>query len=125
MLNRKLFDLYSSLFPVSSNVEFKALLLYVVWITIKKNPGITENKLKWLLNNQFSFEETNIDLALSALTNPSIFNCVSKFQHTLKKSKRDVTHLRPKKEQMESMGLWEEYLTKNNPSLAELEVSSV
>ena len=101
--------LYFSLFPTTSAESFRKLLLFVVYSTIKNNDGITLNKLQWSLNSDFSFEETDVDITVNALSNKRIFGAISKFHINRRKGKqdsRDVVHLRLRKDNSNVIDSW-------------------
>jgi hypothetical protein len=123
MIESKIYELFPALFPVYKNEDFRSLLLFVVWTTIKENPGITENKLKWTLTQNYAFSEEDINLALSSLVNSQMFDSVSRFEHTHRQSGRTVVHLRPKKSRLLEMQKIEKLLIKTNPNLTYLKAS--
>lgn len=69
-----------------------AMQIFFVWSTIKANPDITLNQLRWLMSTEFILEQSVVDSAVAALTSKSLLNCVSKWQVHGK----DVFHLKVK-----------------------------
>lgn len=123
MVENKIYELFPALFRDYRNEDFRSLLLFVVWTTIKENPGITENKLKWTLTQNYAFSDADINLALSSLVNSQMFNSVSRFEHTHRQSGRTIVHLRPKKSRLPEMHNVEKLLIKTNPNLMYLKAS--
>lgn len=69
-----------------------AMQIFFVWSTIKANPDITLNQLRWLMFKEFILDQPVVDSAVAALTSKSLLNCVSKWQVQGK----DVFHLKVK-----------------------------
>lgn len=123
MLADKVYELFPSLFPKESTEQHRTFLLYAVWTTVRDNPGITENKLRWLLENRYSFSQDDINRAIAALVNPEMFDSVSRYELTLRKTGKTVAHLRPKKPALSNMKRVENMLIAKNPALWYLKAS--
>lgn len=110
--------LYFSMFPVDSTDEFRRFLLYVVYTAICEDDGITVNKIKWKLNNELSLKPDDIEIAINALSNPRLFNAVSKF-HVRGRKRRDpekeIVHLRLRKNQQGVIQAWVSRLLEEYP----------
>lgn len=110
--------LYFSMFPVESPDEFRRFLLYTVYTTICEDDGITVNKLKWNLNNEFAMKADDIEIAINALSSPKIFNAVSKFHLRGRKKQtqdKEIVHLRLRKNQQDIIQSWVERLLERFP----------
>lgn len=102
-------QLYFSMFPSENTEKFRRFLLYVVFNTIRENDGITLNRLQWKLHNEFTFEASDVEIAVNALSNQRIFNAVSKFhlpQRRGTESARRIVHLRLRKTEQELVESW-------------------
>lgn len=117
--------LYFSMFPTESTEKFRRFLLYVVLVTVREDDGITSNKIQWKLNNEFAFEASDVEIAVNALSNPRIFNAISKFHLKRKQGAeaRQIIHLRLRKENQELIEAWEKSILSDNPEYAEMTTS--
>lgn len=68
------------------------ITLLLTYLTIKQNPGITVNQLRWLLGEEFLFTSSVVDAAVATLTSRALLGSVSKW-HV---AGSDVIHLRCK-----------------------------
>lgn len=110
--------LYFSLFPKERPKDFKRLLLFSVYSKIKASEGITVNKLKWVLQTELSMQSEDIDIALQALCNPSLFYAVSKFNMKVRKPEnrnKKIVHLRLRKDQQHVISYWIDQLLETFP----------
>jgi len=114
-------QLYFSMFPVDSTPKFRRFLLYVVYTTIKENSGITTNKIQWKLDNDYALKVADIEIAINALSNPRIFNAVSKF-HLKQKAgeEKQVIHLRLRRNRQELIQSWMDRVLEDFPEYAEM-----
>lgn len=86
------------------------ILLDVCYHTVKRNPGITENQLAYLVASTYEVSEDQVKTAIRNLTlatNPFGFvpNCVQYFtvpKHKTTKQER-IRHLRVRKEYLQQM----------------------
>jgi len=114
-------QLYFSMFPSESTEKFRRFLLYVVYTTIKENSGITTNKIQWRLDNEYALKEADIGIAINALSNPVIFNAISKF-HLKRKEGEDkqVIHLRLRRSRQGLIQSWMDRVLEDFPEYAEM-----
>lgn len=117
--------LYFSMFPTESTEKFRRFLLYVVLVTVREDDGITSNKIQWKLNNEFAFEASDVEIAVNALSNPRIFNAISKFHLKRKRGDtgRQIIHLRLRKENQDLIEAWEASVLAEFPEYLEMNKS--
>lgn len=133
-------QLYFSMFPNDSSPTFRRFLLFVVYNTIQNEDGITLNKIKWKLGNEYSFHGDDVEIAINALSNAKIFNAVSKYHlHPKKESGRSqsgrrdgrdrgkqdsetqpIIHLRVRKEGKAQIGAWIDALLRDHPEYVKI-----
>lgn len=77
-----------------STDNYRKCLLYIVFKTIETNRNITANQLGTALESSLPVKAEDVQQAIKALTSPSLFNCVSRWQPP----KTQAIHLRVKKE---------------------------
>ena len=116
-------QLYFSMFPSENAEKFRRFLLYVVYSTVCANEGITLNKIQWKLDNDFALKNADVEIAVNALSNPRIFNAISKFH--LKRvdndmNGRQVIHLRQRKRNKDLIGAWQNRVLKDFPEYAKM-----
>lgn len=110
--------LFLSMFPEESGEEFRRFLLFAVYKTIQNQNNITVNKLKWKLNRELAFKDHDIDIAVSALSNPNIFNALSNFhvpKRKIRDAEKEVVHLRLRKDCQDLIEHWANELLQSYP----------
>jgi hypothetical protein len=116
-------QLYFSMFPSENADKFRRFLLYVVYFTVCENNGITLNKIQWKLDNDFALKNADVEIAVNALSNPRIFNAISKFH--LKRVDNDackqVVHLRQRKRNKDLINAWCDRVLKEFPEYAKMD----
>lgn len=88
---------YFNMFPTSRiGEEEKRMLLFGCYTHISRTRRTTFNKLKYSLNNAYSFTEADIRIALHALNHTAMFNCVSTYNvpASAKRRAHEVIHLK-------------------------------
>lgn len=80
-----------ALLLMSDSDDSRRLLLFIVYKTIEKNPGITINQLASLLKSKIAISRERVDSAVSALTSEDLFNAISVWTN-----RPGVVHLRCK-----------------------------
>lgn len=112
-------QLYFSMFPTDSTEKFRKFLLFMVFNAIKADDGVTLNKLQWQLNTDLSFSGPDVEIAVNALANQSIFHAISKYHLPKKKGqekqRQQVIHLRLRKDRQNLVGSWVETLLVEYP----------
>ena len=73
------------LFRTDSSDDYKRLVIYLVYSTIQRNPGISHSRITFELNKEYLINSNDIEAALGALASAEVFNTVSSYK--LAKSK--------------------------------------
>jgi hypothetical protein len=104
-------QLYLSMFSKEGISKNRILILLKVYDHVRLHNGITLNKLQWTLKNVYSFPEDDVEIAVNALSNVSMFDAISKYHVNGKNktSQKPIVHLRTKKDDEHSLiSEWQE-----------------
>lgn len=89
-LERKAFVLFKS----NCTDDYKRLVIYLVYATVKQNPGISQNKLSYVLKSEYNLDKDSVISAVGSLTSSEIFNVMSTYTLSKEKSATQPTLLR-------------------------------
>ena len=89
-LERKAFLLFKS----KCTKDYKRLVIYLVYATVKQNPGISLNKLAFALNSEYNIDSDSVNSAVGALSSSEIFKAISSYTLPKEKSPNQPTLLR-------------------------------
>lgn len=79
MVNNLQLELMTTLSDKEKNLHAQAVL-FAVYKTVAINSGITEVKLKWILDRSFRIPSTSIDAALALLLNKDYANGLTRWE---------------------------------------------
>ncbi len=79
MVNNLQLDLMTALSDKENPLHSKAVL-YTVYKTVSANSGITEVKLKWILDRSFRIPASSIDATLALLLNKDYANGLKRWE---------------------------------------------
>lgn len=59
-----------------SSDAYTITVMFMVFKTVERNPDITLNQLRWILNTEFFIHESAVDGAVAALSNKNLYNAL-------------------------------------------------
>ena len=89
-LERKAFLLFKS----ECTEDYKRLVIYLVYATVKQNPGISLNKLAFALSSEYNIDSDSVNSAVGALSSSEIFHAITSYTLPKEKSQTQPTLLR-------------------------------
>lgn len=99
-----------------SSRVYSVTMLYIVYKTIEKNPNITTNQIKHLLQQEYFIQPSVVEGTLGSLSASTMFGCVSRFKKPEESIEKTHFHIKASN----ATGVfqdWLEAVTKEFPEL--------
>jgi hypothetical protein len=111
-------QLYFNCFSGRKESSYKRLVLYVAFKTISAAQRITQSKLGWYANTQYCIPEEDLNVAVAALVNMSMFGAISKYVVPAKGDRASTSNLSVKKDNTDVIDAWLSHALEQHPELS-------